>query len=180
MAPDDVTGTWKMKTTNQFQFNLALIQSGSSITGTIARSADGIPVNAEPVDPISGAVKADGVINFTRGRPGIFIQVYTGQISGSGDSRSIRGSFIHNGDPNPPNGGSWAASFVPVVELFDPSIPVGGNMEANNNQFRFNLALATTFNMVTGTMRRTNGAEPVDNVFGFVTPHGEVEFTRIR
>jgi hypothetical protein len=180
MAADDVTGTWKMETITQFQFNLALIQNGNTITGTMARAIDGVPVDAEPVDTVLGTVNSDGEINFTRTRSGEFTQVYTGQITGSGDSRSIRGNFTHNGDPNPPSGGAWFAAFVPMVELFLPPYSFVGNMEVNNNQFHFNLALAPTGDTITGTMTRTNGVEPVDNIFGSVAPNGKVEFTRVR
>jgi hypothetical protein len=180
MAADDVTGTWKMETSTHFQFNFALIQNGNSITGTMARSSGGVPVDAEPVDTIIGEVNSNLMINFTRTRPEEFTQVYTGQIAGSGDSRSIQGNFTHNGDPNPPNGGTWSASFTPTAELFLATVPVSGNMEANNNEFHFDLALTTTFTTITGTMTRANGTEPVDNVFGSVTSDGEVEFTRVR
>jgi hypothetical protein len=177
MTIDDLTGTWKMETITQFQFNLALTQNGNMITGTMARTNGDVPVDAEPVDPVLGNV--NGVITFTRTRkgPGAFVQVYTvQQITGSGDSRAIEGTFTHNGDPN----GAWLARFVPTVELFLPDFTFQGNMEANSNQFHFNLVLTPTGTTVTGTMTRTNGVEPVDNVLGSVKSNGELEFTRVR
>src|ERR1700730_10345586 len=112
MATDDLTGTWRMETITQFVFNLALTQNGNTITGTMARTNGDVPVDTEPVDSVLG--NANGGITFIRTRPGEFVQVYTGQITGSGNSQSIEGTFTHNGEKDP-NGDTWFARFVPTV-----------------------------------------------------------------
>jgi hypothetical protein len=97
----DVSGMWNMVGNEAFQFDLKLQQNDNMITGTMTRTN-----GQEPVDTISGFVYPSGKIVFNRARPGVFTQVYTGQISGIGSSLSIDGTFTQDGEGQYP----WSAS----------------------------------------------------------------------
>lgn len=87
----DVSGKWEMTANTNYEFDLDLRQGGDQISGTMTRTN-----GYEPVDSIQGMVSSDGKITFKRERPGEWVQDYTGQISSSGDSLSMDGTFAHN------------------------------------------------------------------------------------
>jgi hypothetical protein len=49
-----------------------------------------------------------------------------------------------------------------------------------NVTYQFDLILAQDGDRITGSMVRTNGSEPTDNVFGTVDADGAVSFSRVR
>jgi len=87
----DVSGKWEMCANTNYEFDLDLGQSGDQISGTMTRTNGN-----EPVDSIYGTFSSDGKITFKRERPGQWVQDYTGQISSSGDSLTMDGTFAHN------------------------------------------------------------------------------------
>jgi hypothetical protein len=99
---------------NQFRFDLALTATSGVITGTMTRT-NGV----EPVDNVSGSVAPNGQVEFTRVRPGIFVQVYTGLYTGQRKidelDISMQGTFTHNGAPDPANSGWFATLSSPVI-----------------------------------------------------------------
>jgi len=99
----DLSGKWKMVANQIYDFDLDLQQNGIKITGTMTCTN----LASEPVDAISGTVSQGGEIQFTRERPGAWIQVYTGQVSRPGALRTMDGTFTHNGAGQSP----WNATF---------------------------------------------------------------------
>lgn len=99
---------------NQFRFDLALATTFDTITGTMTSKND-----TEPVDNVIGSVTADGEVEFTRVRPRVFVQVYTGLYTGQKKTDeidiSMQGTFTHNGAPDPTNSGWFAALSGPIV-----------------------------------------------------------------
>jgi|WetSurSiteA1Bulk_404760.scaffolds.fasta_scaffold00750_3 hypothetical protein len=96
----NITGSWKMVADNQYQFNLAVKQSGRDFTGTMTRTN-----GQEPVDSVSGSVSSCTGIEFTRERQGSFVQQYSGNFSGSGEDFNLEGNFTYNGTGQYP----WSA-----------------------------------------------------------------------
>jgi hypothetical protein len=89
----DVTGLWKMVGRFvAFQYALELQQNENIIIGNITRTN-----GQEPIDTISGFVYPDGKIVFNRTRPGVRPEVYTGIVSGSGDSLAMQGNYTSGG-----------------------------------------------------------------------------------
>lgn len=73
-----VAGTWKMVANTNFDFDLVLLQSDGTITGTMTRTN-----GTEPVDNVAGTVEASGAITFIRTRSGTggWTQTYTGTVN---------------------------------------------------------------------------------------------------
>lgn len=150
----DISGHWKMVGNVAFEFDLELQQSGDQITGTMTRTN-----GDEPIDQISGTVSSEGQIQFTRERAGEFTQVYIGQVSGSGDSMTIEGTYDHNGQGSYP----WSAErsqssstagvlvdvYTPESESHDFTVDLGISEEFVPN--RFNVSPPTLDETAQGT-----------------------------
>ncbi len=151
---------------------LEISQQGNQITGTMTRTN-----GTEPVDRVSGRVHDDGTIKFTRYREGAWKQNYHGRILQQGNLRVIEGNFNQDGSGNY----TWSARQGGASRTVESAVQVTGQwrMIANRN-YHFILDINQRGNQITGTMTRTNGAEPVDRVTGRVHDDGTIKFTRHR
>ncbi len=172
-----ISGQWEMTANRDYQFLLDIEQHGNRITGTMTRTNGN-----EPVDRINGIIHDNGVIEFTRHRPGEWQQHYRGRIIHQHGAMSLEGTFNHNGSGNY----SWNAeqrrhaSHSGFNAADTPSHVEGRwNMIANHDFF-FTLSIKQQGDRITGTMTRTNGNEPVDRISGVCRPDGTIRFTRHR
>lgn len=116
--PYDLSGKWEMVANEIYEFDLDLQKIGYRITGTMTHTNGN-----DPVDFISGTVSSTGEVRFTRVRAGAFTQVYTGQITGSGDSMAIDGTYDHNRQGSYP----WHATKPIITSQGKTSIDVDGS-----------------------------------------------------
>ena len=107
----DVSGKWEMCANTNYEFDLDLGQSGDQISGAMTRTNGN-----EPVDSIYGTVSSDGKITFKRERSG-WVQDFTGQISSSGDSLTMDGTFAHN------MAGSYPWTATRILPKVQPTLP---------------------------------------------------------
>lgn len=200
----DVSGRWAMVANEVYEFEIVLQESEGSLSGTMTRTN-----GDEPVDQISGTISPNGNIQFTRERPGQWVQVYTGMVSESDGSLVMEGVYSHDGAGQYP----WSATQIvssPVSsiqesleehrrllqEAEDSDVNMDNyrhdGAEATNvpnltglwrmvgNYLKFDLSLQQTGSTFIGTLTRTDGNEPVDTVNGNVYPNWTVKFTRER
>jgi hypothetical protein len=189
----NIAGLWKMVANVAYDFDLVIQQNGYQITGTMTRTN-----GDEPMDSIEGTIDANGKIVFTRNRAGSFVQVYSGQVSGTGSSLSIGGTYDHDNSGAYSWSASWSgASSTPmgIREQVDvtrylladsqgsaSSVPTIAGLwkMVGNSAFNFDLQIQQSGDQITGTMTRTNGDEPVDAISGKVYSDWRIEFTRVR
>lgn len=157
-----------MEVSGGYEFELELRHNGSAIEGTMRRTN-----GDEPVDPVSGSIDFDGTLIFFRVRAGVFEQRYTGRITGLARHIKLEGQWFHDGNPS----GTWSA--VPGHILPAHNLTGRWLMEVSE-QYEFELILFQNGSGIDGTMRRTNGEEPVDPVVGGSGWDGTVRFLRIR
>jgi hypothetical protein len=120
---DGLAGKWDMVGNVNYQFILEIQQSGNQITGTMTRT-NGV----EPVDSITGT-SSDNGIKFTRSRPGVFEQVYTGGLYTTGGPLKMTGTFSQDSQGALSGGFSWNASKQDNQSyLRISSDPVGGEV----------------------------------------------------
>ncbi|MCP4594442.1 MAG: hypothetical protein GY842_27235, partial [bacterium] len=153
------------------EFELKLRHNGSQVEGTMRRTN-----GSEPVDPITGTVGWAGTIDFRRVRANEWTQHYTGKIVGLAKNVRLDGTWTHEGKPS----GSWTAELTAGAG-FLPAFDVSGRWTmVVSGTHTFELDLRQSFSQIQGTMRRTNGDEPIDAINGVVEWDGTLRFRRAR
>jgi hypothetical protein len=171
-ATHQVAGKWKMTVSGSYEFELQLRQSGQDFEGTMRRTN-----GTEPTDAVSGTVGTDSSIKFTRSRaPKQWRQTYTGNINVRSGTLHMNGDWAHDGKPS----GKWEAE---QTERISPKFPfdITGQWSLTvSGSYEFSLVLKQNGQDVNGTMKRTNGNEPIDPVSGTVQEDGSIQFERCR